>query len=80
MKLMVENMNPKPSLSPLQFLLIDFISGSEAMFADLCYFSVRSVQVIMPKKKKRWIKHCYTFLLICYISALLLLLFSLVAF
>lgn len=52
MKLMVENMNPKPSLSPLQFLLIDFISGSEAMFADLCYFSVRSVQVIMPKKKK----------------------------
>jgi K+ transporter len=27
-------------------LLLDHVSGSEAMFADLCYFSVRSVQVM----------------------------------
>lgn len=26
-------------------MMAGFISGSEAMFADLCYFSVRSVQV-----------------------------------
>jgi hypothetical protein len=33
------------SLSILILLMMDFVSGSEAMFADLCYFSVRSVQV-----------------------------------
>jgi hypothetical protein len=32
-------------LSILILPMMDFVSGSEAMFADLCYFSVRSVQV-----------------------------------
>ena len=27
-------------------LMMVYVSGSEAMFADLCYFSVRSVQVM----------------------------------
>ncbi|KAJ0078248.1 hypothetical protein Patl1_37026 [Pistacia atlantica] len=32
---------------PFSFMIaaLDFVSGSEAMFADLCYFSVRSVQL-----------------------------------
>ena len=32
-------------LTFLILLMKNFVSGSEAMFADLCYFSVRSVQV-----------------------------------
>lgn len=32
------------STTILKFLL-NYVAGSEAMFADLCYFSVRSVQV-----------------------------------
>lgn len=33
--------------------IMNFVSGSEAMFADLCYFSVRSVQV----KKHEFLVH-----------------------
>jgi hypothetical protein len=30
------------------FYMINIFTGSEAMFADLCYFSVKSVQVLSP--------------------------------
>lgn len=43
-----------------------YLSGSEAMFADLCYFSVRSVQVIALLKFKRvervWQSKFFSFL------------------
>lgn len=47
------------SISLLWLLLLDFVSGSEAMFADLCYFSVRSVQVKMLQNGIIWIRYCY---------------------
>lgn len=33
-------------VSYLSMLLMVCVSGSEAMFADLCYFSVQSIQVM----------------------------------
>jgi hypothetical protein len=45
-------------------LMMNFVSGSEAMFADLCYFPVRSVQV--KKEEIQLLDHIsYMFPLIC---------------
>lgn len=46
-------------VSDLSLLMMVYVPGSEAMFADLCYFSVRSVQVI---EQETWLLNLLVFI------------------